>query len=55
MGRYASQFVYPWPVRLPVDSEVRERLDRLEIPFNPYGVDPYGISKDYLGPWFSAV
>ena len=42
-------------MRLPVDREVRERLDRLELPFNTYGVDPYGISKEYLGVWFSAV
>lgn len=34
---------------LPVDPEVRERLARLEIPFNDYGVDPYGVSKAYLG------
>jgi 1-acyl-sn-glycerol-3-phosphate acyltransferase len=40
---------------LPVDPEVRERLDRLEIPFNEYGVDPYGISKQYLGPSFTAL
>ena len=40
---------------LPVDPEVRERLDRLEIPFNAYGVDPYGISKQYLGPSFTAL
>jgi 1-acyl-sn-glycerol-3-phosphate acyltransferase len=42
-------------VRIPVDPEVRDRLERLEIPFNAYGVDRYGISKEYLGPWFSAV
>lgn len=42
-------------VRIPVDPEVRERLERLEIPFNAYGVDPYGISKEYLGPFFSAL
>ncbi len=42
-------------MRLPVDPEVAERLDRLELPFNSYGIDPYGISKSYLGPWFSAV
>jgi 1-acyl-sn-glycerol-3-phosphate acyltransferase len=42
-------------VRLPVDPEVRERLERLELPFNPYGIDPYGVSKDYLGPWFTAL
>lgn len=40
---------------LPVDPEVRERLDRLELPFNPYGVDPYGISKAHLGPFFTAL
>lgn len=42
-------------MRIPVDPEVRERLDRLEIPFNAYGVDPYGISKEYLGPFFTAL
>ncbi len=26
-------------------SEVRGRVDRLEIPFGDYGIDPYGISK----------
>ncbi len=36
-----------------VHPEVEERLERLEIPFNSLGVDPYGISKRYLGPWFS--
>lgn len=40
---------------LPVDAEVRERLDRLAIPFNDYGVDPYGISKQYLGPSLTAL
>ncbi len=40
---------------LPVDSEVRDRLEQLEIPFNEYGVDPYGISKAYLGPSFTAL
>lgn len=43
------------PRHLPVDSEVRERLDQLEIPFNEYGVDPYGVSKQYLGPFFSSL
>jgi 1-acyl-sn-glycerol-3-phosphate acyltransferase len=39
----------------PVDAEVRERLDQLEIPFNEYGVDRYGISKQYLGPSLTAL
>jgi len=42
-------------VRLPIDPEVRERVDRLEVPFNDYGIDPYGISKEHLGVWFSTL
>jgi len=38
-----------------VDPDVRERLERLEIPFNAHGVDPYGVSKEYLGPFFTAL
>ena len=34
-----------------VDEKVRERIGRLEIPFNACGVDPYGISREYLA-WF---
>jgi 1-acyl-sn-glycerol-3-phosphate acyltransferase len=30
-------------------DDVETRLARLEIPFNRYGVDPYGISKRHLG------
>lgn len=36
-----------------VDPEVRERVDRLELPFNRDGYDPYGISKDRLALFFS--
>jgi 1-acyl-sn-glycerol-3-phosphate acyltransferase len=32
-----------------VDPSVRERLERVEIPFNAFGVDPYGISRHHLG------
>ncbi len=42
-------------MRLPIDPEVRERLSALEVPFNEFGIDPYGISKDHLGAWFSAL
>jgi len=38
-----------------VDKEVEERLGRLEIPFNACGVDPFGISRDYLGPSFTIL
>ena len=34
------------PVRL--DLQVRRAIDRLELPFNALGVDPYGISKTHL-------
>jgi 1-acyl-sn-glycerol-3-phosphate acyltransferase len=34
---------------LSLDEEVRERLQRLEIPFNACGIDPYGISRAHLG------
>lgn len=38
-----------------VDEEVRERVGRLEIPFNACGVDPYGISRDDLVLNYSAL
>jgi 1-acyl-sn-glycerol-3-phosphate acyltransferase len=31
-----------------IDPEVAARVDRLEIPFNAQGVDPYGVSKKYV-------
>lgn len=39
----------------PVDREVRERLDRLDLPFGPFGVDPYGASKVHLGQFFTVL
>jgi 1-acyl-sn-glycerol-3-phosphate acyltransferase len=33
---------------LATSREVAERLRRLEIPFNRFGVDPYGISRKHL-------
>ena len=33
---------------LPVNEKIRARVDRLELPFNRFGVDPYGIDKDDL-------
>ncbi|MEM7435207.1 MAG: lysophospholipid acyltransferase family protein [Myxococcota bacterium] len=30
---------------LPIDPEVAERIDALELSFNKFGVDPYGIDK----------
>jgi 1-acyl-sn-glycerol-3-phosphate acyltransferase len=42
-------------VHLPADSEVRERIERLQIPFGKSGVDPYGISKEHLGLFMSML
>jgi 1-acyl-sn-glycerol-3-phosphate acyltransferase len=36
-------------------EEIRERLDRLEIPFGRFGVDPYGVSKKHLELWFLSL
>lgn len=40
---------------LPVDPAVRDRIERLEIPFNAFGIDPYGASKKELGVFFSML
>jgi 1-acyl-sn-glycerol-3-phosphate acyltransferase len=40
----------------PVTSaKVRERVDRLEIPFGDHGIDPYGIGKKELAFGFSLL
>lgn len=36
-----------------IDPEVEARVDRMEIPFNAQGVDPYGISKVYLARMYT--
>jgi 1-acyl-sn-glycerol-3-phosphate acyltransferase len=43
------------PFNFLVTQEVRDRVDRLEIPFNEYDYDPYGISKDRLGQFLSLM
>ena len=40
---------------LRIDREIRERVDRLELPFNALGVDPYGVSKAHLRLAFTAL
>lgn len=37
------------------DPEVERRVDRLEIPFNRHGLDPYGVSKKDLVRWASVL
>jgi 1-acyl-sn-glycerol-3-phosphate acyltransferase len=36
-------------------DEVRARVDRLEIPWNAYGIDPYGVKKKDLVWFFTAL
>ena len=38
-----------------VTRDVRERVDRLELPFSRFGVDNYGISKKHLRYWFTLL
>jgi len=38
-----------------VGREVRDRVDRLELPFSRFGVDNYGISKKHLNFWFTLL
>ncbi len=38
-----------------VSRDVERRIEALEIPFGPYGVDPYGVSKKHLAVGFSLV
>ncbi len=36
-----------------IDPQVAAQIERLELPFNQYGLDPYGIDKGYLRGFFS--
>ena len=36
-------------------EEVERAVEALEIPFNRYGLDPYGVSKDHLVNFFSLL
>ena len=38
---------------IPVDPDVEARVQRLELPFNRYGLDPYGVSRRHLCWFFS--
>ena len=37
------------------DEAVRDLVDRLELPFNSLGIDPYGISKKHLTVFFNVL
>ena len=36
-----------------ISRDVAERLSRLKLPFDAYGMDPYGISRAHLGLFFT--
>jgi 1-acyl-sn-glycerol-3-phosphate acyltransferase len=38
-----------------IDPEIEERVGQLEIPFNQFGVDPYGISRVHLAREFTIL
>jgi 1-acyl-sn-glycerol-3-phosphate acyltransferase len=40
---------------LPIDPDVKSRVDRLELSWNDLGIDPYGVSKEYLAAYFSSL
>lgn len=42
-------------IPLPIKPEIARRVDRLELPFNRYGVDPYGIDKKELAKFFTLL
>jgi 1-acyl-sn-glycerol-3-phosphate acyltransferase len=37
------------------DDSIRALVDRLELPFNELGIDPYGVSKKHLVVFFSTL
>src|SRR5690554_362578 len=41
--------------KLLLDKDVLERIERLQIPFNAYGLDPFGTSTEYLARFFSPL
>lgn len=43
------------PFRFLVDEEVSERVRRLEIPFNRYGLDQFGVSQEHLAEFLSVL
>ena len=39
--------------RFLVNDEVRDRIEQLELPLNHYGIDPYGVSREHLGVFYT--
>ncbi len=42
-------------LRFLIDDEVMDRVRRLELPWNRYGIDPFGISQEHLAVFFSSL
>jgi len=42
-------------LNLVIDEDIMERVLRIELPFNRYGIDPYGVSQEHLGVVFSVL
>jgi len=40
---------------IPTDPDVAERVARLELPFNRFGIDPYGVDREELGRFFTTL
>ena len=38
-----------------IDEEIEARVHQLDVPFNRFGLDPYGISREHLSAFFSAL
>lgn len=38
-----------------IDDEMLERAHRLEIPFNRHGIDPYGIERNHIARFMTAL
>jgi 1-acyl-sn-glycerol-3-phosphate acyltransferase len=38
-----------------IDPAIAARVDRLEIPFNSFGVDPYGVSKEHVARFLTLL
>src|SRR5690554_1046497 len=37
------------------NQEIAEKVRRIELPFNAYGLDPFGVSQDYLAVFYSLL
>ncbi|HTM19501.1 MAG TPA: 1-acyl-sn-glycerol-3-phosphate acyltransferase [Kofleriaceae bacterium] len=44
-----------WFDRFLISGQVRERVGRLELPFNRHGVDPYGTGRDDVARFLSLL